>query len=254
MAKFANAQRGFTLIEMSIVLVIIGLIVGGILKGQELIESSRQKNAISQVDRVRAGVTTFTDRYRALPGDFANAAGVFVGGGTGNEDGIIGAIAANVAGLMTTNGATGENKNFFNQLAASELLGGVSIIGGAVDATAFAGGAVASPLPQAPFPATGWTIAYGVHQGGAAVTLTSAFNWLRMSKFNAGALTGGAAGQAAMSPQRAFQLDQKYDDGLPMTGSIRSGAVGTGCGTAGADTGYTVATTNIECVMLFQIN
>src|SRR5262249_49069165 len=68
--RTSAAQKGFTLIEMSIVLVIIGLIIGGILKGQEIVESSRQKNFITQLDSTRAAVNTFVDRYRALPGDF----------------------------------------------------------------------------------------------------------------------------------------------------------------------------------------
>jgi len=66
-------HRGFTLIEIAIVLVIIGLLLGGVLKGQELITSARVRNLISQQDGIKAAFFGFQDRYRALPGDYATA-------------------------------------------------------------------------------------------------------------------------------------------------------------------------------------
>lgn len=66
-------QQGFTLIEIAIVLVIIGLLLGGILKGQELITSARVRSLISQQDGIKAAFYGFQDRYRALPGDYAQA-------------------------------------------------------------------------------------------------------------------------------------------------------------------------------------
>ena len=67
-------QSGFTLIEIAIVLVIIGLLLGGVLKGQELITAARVRNLISTQDGVKAAYFGFLDRYRALPGDYATAA------------------------------------------------------------------------------------------------------------------------------------------------------------------------------------
>jgi prepilin-type N-terminal cleavage/methylation domain-containing protein len=66
-------SKGFTLIEIAIVLVIIGLLLGGVLKGQELITGARVRNLISQQDGVKAAFFGFQDRYRALPGDYASA-------------------------------------------------------------------------------------------------------------------------------------------------------------------------------------
>ena len=65
--------NGFTLIEIAIVLVIIGLLLGGVLKGQELITGARVRNLISQQDGIKAAFFGFQDRYRALPGDYASA-------------------------------------------------------------------------------------------------------------------------------------------------------------------------------------
>jgi prepilin-type N-terminal cleavage/methylation domain-containing protein len=79
-------SRGFTLIEIAIVLVIIGLLLGGVLKGQELITGARVRNLISQQDGIKAAFFGFQDRYRALPGDYA-AADVNINGTSGNGNG-----------------------------------------------------------------------------------------------------------------------------------------------------------------------
>jgi prepilin-type N-terminal cleavage/methylation domain-containing protein len=84
--NFPQRQSGFTLIEIAIVLVIIGLLLGGILKGQELITSARVRNIIAQLDGTRAAFFGFQDRYRALPGDF-NAATTQISGASRNGDG-----------------------------------------------------------------------------------------------------------------------------------------------------------------------
>ena len=66
-------QKGFTLVEIAIVLVIIGLLLGGILKGQELINSARVRNLADQNSGVQAAYYGFIDRYRRIPGDFPAA-------------------------------------------------------------------------------------------------------------------------------------------------------------------------------------
>jgi len=88
-------QQGFTLIEIAIVLVIIGLLLGGVLKGQELIQSARVRNLISQQDGTKAAYFGFLDRFRALPGDYSqanpNIANV-AAGSNGNNNGRIESI------------------------------------------------------------------------------------------------------------------------------------------------------------------
>jgi prepilin-type N-terminal cleavage/methylation domain-containing protein len=91
-------QSGFTLIEIAIVLVIIGLLLGGVLKGQELITSARVRNIISQQDGAKAAYFGFQDRFRALPGDYTQAAATIAGVSAGaNGDG---------DGQVETNGGT----------------------------------------------------------------------------------------------------------------------------------------------------
>lgn len=64
---------GFTLIELSVVLVIIGLIVDGVLVGQDLIHAAQVRAQITQFERFRTAVNTFLTKYAALPGDMPNA-------------------------------------------------------------------------------------------------------------------------------------------------------------------------------------
>src|SRR5712671_2053290 len=66
-------QAGFTLVEIAIVLVIIGLLLGGILKGQEMITQARIKNVVNDFNGITVAVTSYQDRYRFLPGDDPNA-------------------------------------------------------------------------------------------------------------------------------------------------------------------------------------
>jgi prepilin-type N-terminal cleavage/methylation domain-containing protein len=81
-------QHGFTLVELAIVLVIIGLLLGGILKGQEMVAQARVKNVIADFSGVSAAYYGYQDRYRALPGDDPNA-GTRWGARPGNNNGIV---------------------------------------------------------------------------------------------------------------------------------------------------------------------
>lgn len=68
-----RAKQGVTLVEIAIVLVIIGLLLGGILKGQELINNAKVKNMIGYQESLRGAWYAFIDRYEAVPGDWTRA-------------------------------------------------------------------------------------------------------------------------------------------------------------------------------------
>ena len=80
-------QAGFTLVEIAIVLVIIGLLLGGILKGQEMITQAKIKNVVNDFNGITAAMNSYQDRYRALPGDDLNAGTRWAGGVSGNGNG-----------------------------------------------------------------------------------------------------------------------------------------------------------------------
>jgi prepilin-type N-terminal cleavage/methylation domain-containing protein len=75
-----SKQSGFTLVEIAIVLVIIGLLLGGVLKGQELINSAKVKNFAGDIRNISTFIYAYQDRFRALPGDDPRADTNFTGG------------------------------------------------------------------------------------------------------------------------------------------------------------------------------
>jgi prepilin-type N-terminal cleavage/methylation domain-containing protein len=84
--KIKQNEAGFTLVEIAIVMVIIGLLIGGVLKGQAMIQNAKVKRVVKQSDEMRAAVMTFYDRYGVYPGD-ENLANVPPGGGDGAGNG-----------------------------------------------------------------------------------------------------------------------------------------------------------------------
>ena len=107
-------QAGFTLVEIAIVLVIIGLLLGGILKGQEMITQAKIKNVIADMSGVSAAMYGYQDRYRALPGDDIKA-DRWTGATKGSGDGVIN-------GKWTA--TTGEAINYWDHLRRAGFVSG----------------------------------------------------------------------------------------------------------------------------------
>ncbi|KKB96358.1 hypothetical protein SZ25_00507 [Candidatus Arcanobacter lacustris] len=89
---FRSKNGGFTLIELSIVMVIIGLLIGGILVGQSLIEAANARSLVNQISSYRSALTIFSSKYgyNAIPGDFNNASSFIVGANNGDGNGKVG--------------------------------------------------------------------------------------------------------------------------------------------------------------------
>ncbi|MCV6590744.1 MAG: prepilin-type N-terminal cleavage/methylation domain-containing protein [Marinobacterium sp.] len=87
MSTNTKRQKGFTLVEIAIVMVIIGLLLGGALKGQEMIENARTKRVKADFDQILAAFFSYQDIYRALPGDNPNASVQHNNNQLGNGDG-----------------------------------------------------------------------------------------------------------------------------------------------------------------------
>src|SRR5258708_27370295 len=80
-------SQGFTLVEIAIVLVIIGLLLGGILKGQEMITQAKIKNVIADFSGISAAYHGYVDRYKKIPGDDPCAGGTVTLGNCGTTTG-----------------------------------------------------------------------------------------------------------------------------------------------------------------------
>lgn len=112
-------QSGFTLIELAIVLVIIGLLLGGVLKGQELINSAKVKNMASDFRNIPIYIYGYQDKFKALPGDDKNASTHVLAAQPGNGDGVIGG-SWNDSGA----GSKSEAYNFWQHIRLAGLATG----------------------------------------------------------------------------------------------------------------------------------
>ena len=112
--KLIIEQRGFTLVELAIVMVIVGLLLGAVLKGQSMIEDAKQKNLMNDLQGITAAYFTYYDRYNAIPGDDANTHS-WSGVSAGDADGA-------VEGTATT--PNGESQEAWQALRYSGLLSG----------------------------------------------------------------------------------------------------------------------------------
>jgi prepilin-type N-terminal cleavage/methylation domain-containing protein len=130
-------QTGFTLVEIAIVLVIIGLLLGGILKGQEMITQARIKNVVNDFNGITAAYFSYMDRYKAVPGDDINAAArwpgnpptipaALNGGSDGQIGGLYGAQSPGTLAQGDVTNAAGESWNFWWHLRLSGFVAGAT--------------------------------------------------------------------------------------------------------------------------------
>lgn len=204
-------EDGFTLVELSIVLVIIGLIVGGVLVGQDMIRAAEIRSTVAQIESYNTAANTFRDKYRNIPGDILSNDAARFGlnvrsgsGGQGDGDKLLEGC---------TDGATifgCETQLFWRDLAAVDLLG-TNISAPTTDNTAesAAGAVVSNFMPEA-----------DIGQGHYITTFSvSGRNFYQIAQVNSTS-TGAYSLGLGMSPQVAFNIDDKLDDGDPFNGRI----------------------------------
>ncbi len=249
-------RAGFTLIELSIVLVIIGLLIAGVLVGKDLIESATIREQISQIDEIKAAHTTFTLKYNAVAGDMWAKTGDFGlegGNGAGNRDNsVIDDMLGNVDFAWVP---TYEPVYFFGHL---------------VDAGLYKKSMVCEEFGQG--------ITYGFHAtainptAGMVVFSMGTQPWLFLGINEAA--TGGVCNMfningistgGVMTPAQAFAIDTKLDDGIPASGVIRATIMGpwsldgtidnnvADCVVDATSLAYNTTNTNIACRLIVKL-
>ena len=195
--KNNKKQAGFTLVEIAIVLVIIGLLLGGILKGQELINSVRVRNMADQNSAIQAAYFGFIDRYRQVPGDWCpttnaacpNSATVAIG------------VTINIGG----NGNDRIDNNYTEGAAVWEQLGRAGFLGGGFTP------ATAAPTTDVLY---GGNAPANVFAGPLVLSRNVGFSGVAAARLNLHLGTN-------VPVKIARELDVKVDDGLPNSGILR---------------------------------
>ena len=184
-------QMGFTLVEIAIVLVIIGLLLGGVLKGQELVNSAKVKNFANDFRNIPLFIYGYQDRFRSLPGD--DAAVVAHLGAAATPAAPAGTLGNGVInGNWDTVTLTDESMLFWQHARLANLATGSTVV--AADNTYW------------PTNAEGGRI--GIESGVAGYILNLQGNYVVCSR--------GILGRFAL------QLDTTMDDGNTATGSMRT--------------------------------
>jgi prepilin-type N-terminal cleavage/methylation domain-containing protein len=241
-ATHRSHRSAFSLVELSIVLVILGLLVGGVLSGQSLIRSAELRSITSEYQRYAAATGTFRDKYFALPGDMSNASSFWGGAGNGDGNGQIN---------NTATAGTNEISTFWMHLSSAAMIEGsyTNIAYGAMTA--------GTHNPRAKMNNGAWNViglgsvtvagvqSYTNSTGPAASTFFSG-NYGNAFTFGSG--TSAILPGTILRPEEAWNIDTKMDDGRPDIGSVttlesQGATAGTGCSSLDTSTSALAAST-----------
>jgi prepilin-type N-terminal cleavage/methylation domain-containing protein len=285
---FSSKKSAFSLIELSIVLIIIGLLIAGVTGGASLIKSSELRAAISEARGWSTAVNGFYNQFNAFPGDYNVAIGSATGA-AGNSNSQINAFtaannpsgtASTTAGCVTT-GVPAAGCSYEDNVAWVQLKNAGVVDTNIVSAPTLAATWLAATNasygvtnPQSKIKSSGWLFDYGSANGSTAGTNQLGQNVVILSGAPSGApdatnsyVNGTAKASGAITPADALSIDTKVDDGKYSTGRIQGinpnatfGAV-TGDNTCGvsatvgtAPTAYNTSKTTKNCAISYQVD
>ena len=259
-------KHAFSLVELSIVLVILGLLVGGILTGQSLIRAAELRSVTTEFSNYQTAVMTFRDRYMGLPGDMPNATDFWGADTNGcpNGGGTIGSCSGDGDGMLSSYYGGSSDKceafEFWRHLAVSGLIDGSY-------APPTATNCAEHPTRGDHYPASrlsdaGWMVS-------SLGSITSSGTWPGTAYYTANygnTLTlGSGTGvnhqmlrPTSISSEEAWNIDIKIDDGQPDEGSVLviRDTVGYGNSCTNDDTPgtaeYDIGNGSTACALLFK--
>lgn len=203
-----TSANGFSLVELSIVLVILGLLVGGILTGRSLIRAAELRSVTTEYERYHTATRAFRDKYFMLPGDMTNATQFW---------GLLHADAATCADTASTDARTcnGDGNGLLDNSAASyeharawQHLANAGLIEGSYAGNHDGCGSGLCPNPKIDRTIFWYLQFYDPAWG----------NCFNVEHGNSLQLTSGWDGP--LRPEEAWNIDMKMDDGKPATGKV----------------------------------
>jgi prepilin-type N-terminal cleavage/methylation domain-containing protein len=258
-------SQGFTLVELSIVIIIIGFLIAGIAAGTSLIKQAEINSVVTDMQGFQTAYNNFLLRYNAVPGDMKNAETYWPAGGStacavtaGNCDG----DGDGVISFNDTGSAPSETSAAWRQLALANMISaGIVVIPDSIGSQVVGSTVPGSKISGAGYTIIGGGLDFGV---GGAGNISSSFTGGTNAVLLAKPSNQNEAGMpnSALKPENAFNLDKKIDDGS-VNGSAFSGATsGNFRSVQGGDTGsncisganYDLTVTTVTCISGLALN
>ena len=245
--KHNSKNRGFTLIELSIVIVIIGIIVGGVVLGSKVIDRARLAKVSSELSQIKQAYMMFDDTYVSVPGDYsgttesatscadATAANAFAAATvcSGDGDGKIEGTFSTSAACTYTSAGDCEFKFAMNHLVYEDFLpASFSRRTESLDK---------GKLPKS-FGNLTWHLIYYTGDANSNISTANPKHIIRLDAMGASI--------AELSQQRAFEIDQKIDDGKATSGMLGNHSVA-GCVSSGD---YATSAAAAHCPLAYSLD
>ncbi|WP_088652957.1 type II secretion system protein [Marinibacterium profundimaris] len=256
-------RNGFTLVELSIVLVILGLLTGGILAGQNLIRAAELRAVTSEFTSYQTAIMAFKEKYLALPGDLKNATNFW---GAADSDPATCRTTASTGtepcngdgnGQVLAAGTTGnEMFRFWQHLANAGLVSGsFNGIAGSLDVD---DAEIDINSPSSKSGNGGWQTSYIGGVSGSTIYYDGSYGHIMGVGADTDASLLGLLAGPTFKPEEAWSIDSKVDDGKPATGQVfnwlSTNTATPGCTTTDdADTAeYALTSSDILCAIAFR--